>query len=66
MVAPTETTLIAIVNANDTIYALNGWTGQLVVLDVTNGHTSVVTDVDPEAGVIAGAAPARPAAPVVH
>ena len=66
MVAPTETTLSAIVNVNDTIYAFNGWTGQVVVLDVTNGHTTVVTDVDPGAGVIAGAAPARPAAPAVH
>ena len=66
MVAPTETTLSTIVNVNDRIYAFNAWTGQVVVLDVTNGHTTVVTDVDPEAGVIAGAAPARPAAPAVH
>jgi hypothetical protein len=66
MVAPTETTLSAIVNVNDTVYAFNGWTGQVVVLDVTNGHTTVVTDLDSTAGVIAGAAPARPAAPSVH
>lgn len=66
MVAPTETTLSAIVNVNDTIYAFNAWTGQVVVLDVTNGHTTVVTEVDPNAGVVAGAAPARPAAPAVH
>ncbi len=66
MVAPTETTLSAIVNVNDTIYAFNGFTGQVVVLDVTNGHTTVATDLDPNAGVIAGAAPARPAAPAVH
>ena len=65
-VAPTEATLSAIVNVNDTIYAFNAWTGQLVVLDVTNGHTTIVTDVDPAAGPIAGAAPAHPAAPVVH
>jgi hypothetical protein len=66
MVAPTETTLSAIVNVNDTIYAFNASTGQVVVLDVTNGQTTVVTDVDPKAGVIAGATPARPAAPAVH
>jgi hypothetical protein len=67
MVAPTETTtLSAIVNVNDTIYAFDGLTGQVVILDVTNGHTTVVTDVDPVAGVIAGAAPARPAGPAVH
>jgi hypothetical protein len=66
MVAPTETTLSTIVNVNDTIYAFNAWTGQVVVLDVTNGHTTVVTGVDPEVGPIAGAAPARPAAPAVR
>jgi len=63
MVAPTESTLSAFVNVNDTIYAFNAWTGQLVTLDPTNGHTAVVTDVDPAVGVVAGAVPARPAAP---
>jgi hypothetical protein len=66
MVAPTETPLSATVNVNDTIYGFNGLTGQVVVLDVTNGHTTLVTDLDPEAGVIAGAVPARPAAPAIH
>jgi hypothetical protein len=66
MVAPTETTLSVIVNVNDTIYAFNGLPPQVEVLDVTNGHTTVVTDLDPAAEVIAGAAPARPAAPAVH
>lgn len=65
-VAPTETTFTAIVNVNNTIYAFNAFTGQVVILDVTNGQTTVLTDVDPNAGVIAGAAPARPAAPAVH
>ena len=65
-IVPTDSGLSAIVNVKDTIYAFNAWTGQVVVLDVTNGHTTVVTDLDPEAGVIAGAAPARPAAPGVH
>jgi len=66
MVAPTETTLSSIVNVNDTIYAFNASTGQVVILDVTSGQTTVVTDVDPAAGVVAGAAPAHPAAPAVH
>lgn len=66
MVAPTETTLSTIVSVNDTIYAFNAFTGQVEVLDVTNGQTTVVANVDPAAGVIAGAAPARPAAPAVH
>ena len=66
MVAPTETTLSAIVNVDDTIYAFNAWTGQLVVLNLRNGHTTPVTDIDPEVGPIAGAVSARPAAPLVH
>jgi hypothetical protein len=66
MIAPTETTLSSIVNVNDTIYAFNASTGQVVILDVTSGQTTVVTDVDPAVGVVAGAAPAHPAAPAVH
>lgn len=66
MVAPMETGVSTIVNVNDTIYGFNGSTGQIVVLDVTNGHTTVVTDVDPEVAPIAGAVPARPAAPAVR
>lgn len=36
-------TLSAIVNVNDTIYAFNAWTGEVVILDVMNGHTTVVS-----------------------
>jgi hypothetical protein len=66
MVAPTESTLSVIVNVNDTLYAFNGWTGQVEVLDVTTGHLTAVADVDPAAEVIAGATAGRPAAPVLH
>jgi len=65
-IAPTESTLSAFVNVSDAIYAFNAFTGQVVTLDLTNGNTAVVTGVDPAVGVVAGAAPARPAAPVVR
>jgi hypothetical protein len=66
MVAPTETTFSAIVNVNNTIYAFNAWTGEVVILDVTNGHTTVVTGVDPGVGPIAGAVAAHPGSPAIH
>ena len=66
MVAPTEATLSSIVALNDTIYAVNAWTGQVVTLDVATGNTTAIADVDPAAGVIAGATSARPASPAVH
>ena len=64
IVAPTETTLSAIVNMNDTIYAFNAWTGQVGILDPTTGNITPVTTLDPSAAVIAGATPAVPAAAV--
>lgn len=66
MVANTETTLTTIVNVNETIYALNASTGQVEVLNVTNGYTTVLANVDPTVGPIAGAVAARPAAPAVQ
>jgi len=65
-VAPTETTLSTIVNVNDTVYAFNGITGQVVILDPTSGLTTPVANLDPAAAVIAGAAPARPAPAATH
>ena len=64
-VAPTES-FSTIVNVNDTIYAFEGLTSQLVILDPTTGLTSPVTSVDPAAAVIAGAAPAHPAPAAAH
>jgi hypothetical protein len=60
LIAPTDTGLSSIVNVNDTIYAFRAATGQVVTLDVTTGLTRVVSDLDPDAGVIAGSSPARP------
>jgi len=61
LIAPTDTNLTSIVNVNDTVYGFDAFTGQVVALDLTNGQTTVVSAVDPAAGVIAGATPARPA-----
>jgi outer membrane protein assembly factor BamB len=66
LLSHTESTLSAFIPLNDTVYAFNAWTGQTVEVDVTTGNTTAVADVDPNVGVVAGAAPARPAAPVVH
>jgi hypothetical protein len=59
-IAPTDLGLTSIVNMNDTIYAFSAATGQVVTLDVTTGQTSAVSDLDPAAGLIGGATPARP------
>ncbi|HLJ14924.1 MAG TPA: hypothetical protein VKV15_10545 [Bryobacteraceae bacterium] len=60
-VAPTETTLSAIVTVNGEVYAFNAFTGQVLMLDPTTGQTTPISSLDPAAAVIAGAAPARPA-----
>jgi len=41
-------------------------TGQVVTLDPTTGETTPVSDVDPEVGPVAGAAPARPSLASAH
>jgi hypothetical protein len=57
LIAPTDLNLTAAVNVNGTIYAFNGATKQVVTLDITNGKTSFVSDLDPAAGLVLGAAP---------
>jgi hypothetical protein len=64
---PTDSGLSSIVNVNDTIYAFNAWTGQVVTLDLTTGQTTPVSvvhgaacDAGPPSCVIAGATAARP------
>jgi hypothetical protein len=59
-IAPTELGLTSIVNVNETIYAFSVRTGQVVILDVSTGQTSAVSELDPAAGLIGGATPARP------
>jgi hypothetical protein len=57
MIASTDLGLITIVNVNGTVYGFEGSTNQVITLDVTNGQTTFVSDIDPEAGLIGGAAP---------
>jgi hypothetical protein len=66
LIAPTNSNLTSIVNVNDTIYAFDAAAGQVVTLDVKNGQTTPVSEVDPAAGVIAGATPARPSPAAGH
>jgi hypothetical protein len=59
-IAPTELGLTSIVNVKETIYAFSVRTGQVVILDVSTGQTSAVSELDPAAGLIGGATPAHP------
>ncbi len=59
-IAPTDQGLSSIVNVSDRLYGFDAVAAQVVTLDLENGHTTEVSEVDPAAGVIAGATPARP------
>lgn len=60
MIAPTAPGLLTIVNVNDTIYAFDAPNGRFLRLDVPTGQTRPVSDFDPAAGLVCGAAPAHP------
>jgi hypothetical protein len=60
-IAPASSTLSTMVDISGTVYAFDPTAGQVLTLDVTTGQTTPVSTVDPAAGVVAGAAPARPA-----
>ncbi len=60
LIDPTALLITASVDLNGTVYALVGnaeATAHVVTLDLANGTTSFVTNVDPAAGLIFGAAP---------
>ncbi len=57
LISPTDMNLSASVEVNGTFYAFNANFGQVVTLDLTNGKTGFVSDVDPSAGLIFGATP---------
>ena len=57
LIAPTDANLTTIVTVNETVYGFDAATGQVVTLDLRNGLTTAVSDLDPAAGVIAGATP---------
>ena len=59
MVAPTELGLLTIVNVNDTIYAFDAINNRFVVLELESGRTQAVSNLDPSAGLVCGATPAR-------
>jgi hypothetical protein len=56
-VASTAMGLVTVVNLNGTVYGFSGVTNQVVTLDVTNGTTSFVSDIDQSLGLIGGASP---------
>jgi len=56
-ISATDLGLITVLNLNGTVYGFSGVTGQIVTLDVTNGITSAVSNIDPSLGLIGGAAP---------
>jgi len=56
LIAPIDPFLGAITNVNGTTYAFNDSTGQLFTLNLANGQTTFVSDFDPAAGIITGAA----------
>jgi hypothetical protein len=65
-IASTDSNLTQVVNVNDTIYGFDAAAGQVVTLDLTNGQSTFVSNLDPAAGVIGGATPARPASVARH
>ena len=59
-IASTDLGLITVLSLNGTVYGLNGVTSQIITLDVTNGATTFVSDIDPALELIGGAAPEVP------
>jgi hypothetical protein len=57
LIAPTLTPLNSLVDVNGTEYAFDGNLGQVVSVNLTNGNTSMMSNYDPSAGLIIGAAP---------
>jgi hypothetical protein len=56
LIGPTTLTLGAAVNVDGTIYAFDNMDSQVLALNVANGGTSFVSNFDPAAGIIDGAA----------
>jgi hypothetical protein len=58
-IAPTDLGLLTIVNVNDTVYAFDSDHDRFVILDPETGRTQPVSNLDPSAGFVCGATPAR-------
>jgi hypothetical protein len=59
-IASTDLGLLTIVNVNDTIYAFDSINDRFVTVDPETGRTQAVSNLDPSAGFVCGATPARP------
>lgn len=59
-IAPTDLGLLTIVNVNDTVYAFDSNNDRFDILDPETGRTQPVSNLDPAAGWVCGATPARP------
>jgi hypothetical protein len=66
LVAYTEVGLAAIVNVNDTIYAFSAPTGEVVTLNLRNGKTQAVSDLDPTAGLVTASFAVQPDTQSAH
>jgi outer membrane protein assembly factor BamB len=57
LIGPTAFALDTVVGINGTFYAFKNDTSQIVTLNLANGSTTLVTDLDPSAGLVFGASP---------
>ena len=55
VIGPTDLNLAAAAEVNGIVYAFSLGASQIVSLDLANGNTSFVTDLDPAAGIVTGA-----------
>ena len=55
LVGPTDLGLTSIITVSGTIYAFSGASNQIFTLNLLNGHTTFVSDLDPAAGLVLGA-----------
>jgi hypothetical protein len=60
VIGPTDLSIAGVAGGNGTQYAFNILKGQVLNLDVATGNTSFVSNTDPTAGTIRGAASAVP------
>jgi len=58
-IALTDLGLLTIVNVNDTVYAFDAINNRFDILDPETGRTQAVSNLDPSAGFVCGATPAR-------
>lgn len=59
-IAPTDLGLLTIMNVNETVYAFDSINDRFDILDPETGRTQAVNNLDPSAGLVCGATPARP------